>query len=359
MSSADARDRAGASPRRPITVTLAGVGRVGRDFTRIAAVSDEIEVVGAYSRNTSHVGRNLGDLAGRDGVFPDVVGDLDEALATPSEVLVVATASRLEDVAPFVRKGVESGRHVLTTAEEACFPWASDAALAEELNRDALARGVTVLGTGVNPGYAFDALVITACGAAWDVSRLEVERVLDISGYSRSILRMLGLGFTDEAFARGRADGTIAGHIGFPQSMHVVARALGLEIELIEREITPTFTDEPIEVNGLAIAAGETAGFDQRYVAYADGEVWFTANLIAHVALEEVGCEPRDSIDVHGSVPVRMHIEPGLNSQTTVSAVVANSLERVLDGLPGWQTVADLPPARPRGRRKPQPMSGP
>ena len=56
--------------------------------------------------------------------------------------------------------------HVITTAEEAAQPWAIDAELADALDAAARARGVTVLGAGVNPGFVFDALVLTLAGAA-------------------------------------------------------------------------------------------------------------------------------------------------------------------------------------------------
>lgn len=338
-----------------VRVTLVGAGNAGRSLARIAASSDDFEIVAACSRNPDHVGRGLAELAGREAVLPVVVGDLEQALAVDSDVLVVATASRLAEVGPALRAGIESGRNVIATAEEASFPWAMDEALADELDARARELGVTVLGTGVNPGFAFDALVVTVCGAAWDVASLEVERVLDVAGYSAPILRGLGIGFDAAEFERGCADGTISGHIGFPQSMRVVARALGRRIERIDREITPLFTETPLSVQGIEIGPGESAGFTQHYVGIADGGPWFTAHLVAHTDPAGAGLATRDLIEVSGSVPVRMELKPAVNSQKTVAALLANSLRRVVEGPPGWLTVADLPPARPVGRRRPQP----
>lgn len=353
---APAAHRTKSAESRRIRVALDGVGTVGRDFTRIAALSDDIEIVGACSRNPEYIGKGLAELAEREAQLPVVVASLEQAVAARPDVLIIATASHLAEVGDDIRLGVEAGCNVITTAEEAAYPWACDEELARELDARARAVSVTILGTGVNPGFAFDALVVTATGAAWDVSALEIERVLNIAGYSGPILRKLGIGFTSKEFQEGCASGAITGHIGFPQSMRVVARALGRTIEKIDRSISPLLSDVPLEVNDVAIAAGQSAGFTQRYVGFVDGKPWFTAHLVAHVAPAQAGLTLRDLIEISGSVPIRMVIEPGLNSQKTVAAVVANSLGRVVDAHPGWTTVADLPPARPGGHRRPQPQ---
>ena len=67
-------------------------------------------------------------------------------------------------------------------------------------------HGVTIQGAGLNPGFAFDALVLMLSGAAWNVETITVERVVDLSGFSETILRRLGIGFTPEEFAAGVAE---------------------------------------------------------------------------------------------------------------------------------------------------------
>ena len=201
---------------------------------------------------------------------------------------------------------------MITTAEEAAYPWANYAGLAYELDAKARAARVTLLGTGVNPGFTFDALVLTASGASWDVSGFDVERIVDISGYGEAILRRSGVGFTRDQFERGCNEGSITGHIGFAQSMYVVAHALGRDIERIERSITPILSETALEVSGVAIAPGETAGFTQRHVAIVDGAPWFVAHLVAHVAMKDAGLVPRDTIEIGGTVPVRLVADPGV-----------------------------------------------
>lgn len=292
-----------------------------------------------------------GLLRGRDGY--EVLGpyrrdERERALRSGADVVVVATTSFLHAIADDVRDAVEAGSNVVTTAEEAAYPWANDAALADELDALARARGVTVLGAGLNPGFAFDALVLTACGVCPSVRSLSVERVVDLSGFGKTVLRRIGVGHTAEAFEAGRRDGTITGHIGFPQSMQVVAGGLGVSIERIERHMEPILAERRLEASSLAVAPGETAGFRQHYVAIADGRPWFGALFTGHVALGELGLEPRDEILVDAPPTLRFTVSPGMNPQRGSASVVANSIRRVVAAPAGWLTVADLPPALPR-----------
>ena len=60
-----------------------------------------------------------------------------------------------------------------------------------------------------------------------------------------------------------------------------------------------------------------------------------------------MGKETRDEIFVHGSTPLHVSTIPGMNPQTGSSAVIANSLGRVVDAPHGCLAVGDLPPAVP------------
>ncbi|HEY8584351.1 MAG TPA: hypothetical protein VIL49_15445, partial [Capillimicrobium sp.] len=263
---------------------------------------------------------------------------------------VIATASRLAEIADDVRDAIDAGSNVLTSAEEAADPWAADAGLADDLHARARAREVSVLGAGLNPGFAFDALVLTATGACAEVRALSVQRVVDLSGFGAGVLRRIGVGHEPSAFANGVASGAISGHVGFPQSMRLVARALGLTVDRVDREIEPTFARQDHWCPHLRVARGQTAGFRQRYVAVVDGQPWFEALFCGHVAPATAGLVTRDAITVDADPPVTLEIPGGLNAQSGSAAVLANSVTRVAAAPPGWVTVAELPPAVPIGR---------
>jgi 4-hydroxy-tetrahydrodipicolinate reductase len=309
-----------------LRVAFYGAGQVGTGASEILRRRRGIEVLGPFGRS-----------------------ERDAALRAGADVVVIATTSFLADVADDIRDAVESGSNVVTTAEEAASPWENDAAVADRLDALARSRGVTIIGAGVNPGFAFDALVLTACGVVPEVESLLVERVVDLSGFGATVLRRIGVGHSPAAFEEGRREGTVTGHIGFPQSMRVVAGGLGVEIERIDRELEPIFTATELPASSLTVQPGETAGFRQRYTAFrTGGGVWFEAAFTGHVAPLTLGEEPRDSITVRGPYGgVHLAATPAINPQSGSASVIANSVRRVAAAPPGWITVADLPPATP------------
>ncbi len=307
-----------------ISVSLYGAGQVNGNVARIIGGRRGYAVAGPFGRS-----------------------ERDRALGSGADVIAIATTSFLADVAPDIRAAVEAGSNVITTAEECAFPWAVDAALADELDALARGRGVTILGAGLNPGFAFDALVLVLSGAAWEVGQIRVERVVDLSGFSATILQRLGIGFNAEEFAEGTASHRIHGHIGFPQSMRIVARKLGVALERIDRRIEPVFAEHSHRARHLTVEPGQSAGFRQFYTGIVGGETWFACVFTGHVEPAAMGVAPLDSIRIEGETPLSLTIEPGLNPQIGSSAVIANSLRRVAAAPPGWLTVADLPPAVP------------
>jgi hypothetical protein len=307
-----------------VRVAIYGPGQAGSAVAALLREREGVEVLGPFGRT-----------------------ERERALGSGADVVVIATTSFLSEIAGDVRAAVDAGSNVVTTAEEAAYPWATSPAIADEIDARARERGVTVLGAGLNPGLAFDALVLTVVGASAAVAPLRVERVVDLSGFGPAVLRRIGVGHSPEAFAAGVASGEITGHIGFPQSMRLVAARLGVEVERIDRAIAPIVADREHAAAHMTVAAGETAGFEQRYVAIVAGEPWFTALFTGHV---DSSRPTRDAIHVASEPPIDLVISPGLNAQRGSAAVLANSVRRVAEAPPGWLTVADLPPATPTPR---------
>lgn len=330
-------------------VVLCGVGGVGRNVTRLLRARPGYRIAAACSRNPALAGRDVGELAGGSPLGVAVSGGLETALREPADLLLVATTSFLREVAGDVRRGIERGLHVITTAEEAAFPWIVDAELAGRLDALARERGVSVIGVGLNPGFIFDALLLTATGIAWDVRAIRIRRVVDVSRFSAAIQRRLGIGFTAERFKAGVAAGSITGHVGFPQSFHLAARRLEVRIDRIESGFEPLMAGRPYAGANLQVEPGTTAGFVQRYRAVCGGRPWMSAEFVAHVDPPAAGYRPADSIRIDGYNALNLAIEPGCQPQLGTAAMIANVMPRLAEARPGYLTVADLalPHARP------------
>jgi 4-hydroxy-tetrahydrodipicolinate reductase len=314
-------------PLRELTIAIYGSGQLGRSVADLLGQIPRYTVWGPYGRD-----------------------DRDAALARGADVVVIATTTRLRDVIDDIELAVEHGSNVLVSAEEAAFPFMVDASAAARIDALAAARAVSVAGVGVNPGLIFDALVLTLLGTAPRGCDIDVRRVVDISGFGSTVLRRLGVGDTSEEFDRAVERGDILGHAGFPQSMTIVADAMGLEIERIDKSLRPIVAREPLDVPGrFPIAAGQSAGVDQTYTAHVEGRPWFTAHFYGHVDLPGLGLERTDDIRfLRGGEPYQaVHVRPGFGAQIGSQNMTANSIERIVDARPGWVTIAELAPAFP------------
>ena len=130
-------------------------------------------------------------------------------------------------------------------------------------------HGVSILGTGVNPGFVLDLLWSSLSGVCHTVERIEASRVNDLSPYGPTVMKTQGVGTTPEQFAAGVADGSIVGHVGFPESIQMISDALGLGVNRIEQTREPIITKVYRETPHVKVAPGMVAGCAHVAVGYA------------------------------------------------------------------------------------------
>lgn len=333
-----------------IRLVLCGVGGVGRNVARLVLSRRGGEVVAAYSRNPDYLGADVGELATGEPIGVAVTGR-DRALATPADVLLIATTSFIAEVADDIRAGVAAGLNVMCTAEEMGYAWAIDPDFSADIDERARAAGVTVMGAGANPGYIYEVLGLALTGAACRVDRIEVRRVVDLSRFSHTVQRRLGLGFDPEEHAAGVAAGRIYGHIGYPHTMRTFARRFGTGVERFTETIDPIPAPAAIDTVAVPIAPGQSAGFEQVTSGYTgDGdEPWFRATFLGHVDLASIGLAPEDSYNVVGDPDLHAVVRPGFNPQVTTMAVLVNAIPHVVAAPAGLLSITDLPIPAPWG----------
>lgn len=309
------------------TVAIYGAGQLGTNVARILRERAAQDIRGPFGRDEAAL-----------------------ALAGGADLVVIATTSRFRDVAADIVRAVEAGSNVLVSAEECANPWLVDPERANEIDALARARGVTVLGAGLNPGLIFDALVLTLLSAVPTGVTIKVTRVVNIGYFGPAVLQRLGMGVDGRTFRDKVASGDILGHAGFPQSMSIVARGLGMTIDRIDEEIAPVISTVDVQIpSGHVFAAGLSAGVVQTYTAIVGGEPWFTSVFRGHVRPDLVDWTPQDTIELWRDdlLERRVVLSPGIPAQAGSQFIMANSVDRVIAARPGWLTVADLPPATP------------
>jgi 2,4-diaminopentanoate dehydrogenase len=211
-------------------IAVCGLGTIGSQVARLLIEHRrDVELVGVASKDPAQIGRPLHEVLGMDG--PVITDSIVPLLDQNPDAIVLATGSFLPDVHDDVLACARAGVSLVSPCEELAYPYTRDPAVAEEIDAAARAGGATILGSGVNPGFIFDTLVATATGVAWDVRQIRGRRVVDTYDFGQNIHLRLGIGYTQEEFDRGHEDGSIAGHVGFPESIQIVCERLGVTLD--------------------------------------------------------------------------------------------------------------------------------
>ena len=331
--------------RDPIRVVVLGTGQMGSGIARLVLEKRGLALAGAWGRRAERAGMDVGRAIGLGrelglALSPDLGALLGE---TRPQVAIQATCSRLADARGEIAACLAAGAHVVSIAEEMAWPAAASPRIAADLDALARAHGVSVLGTGINPGFVLDLLVIALSGVCSAIERITARRVNDLSPYGPTVLRSQGVGLGPEAFRAGLRAGRVVGHLGFPQSLHMIAHALGWEIERIEESREPIVSTVRRETPFSVVEPGQAAGCLHTAVAYRAGKPAIT--LVhpqqVHPGLE--GVETGDAIEIAGTPGVRLAGSPEIPGGLGTIALAVNAIPRVLAAPPGLASMADLP----------------
>jgi len=333
-------------PLRIMQLGLGPIGLLTAEAVLGKAPGGQMELVGAVDVDPSKVGKDIAELLGADRPSGVVVrGDANRAVEElRPDVVLHTTSSFLERVAEQLETCLRSGAHVVSSTEELAFPFERHADLARHLDAVAEANGVVLVGTGVNPGYAMDALALAATGVCTHVRSIHVERVVDASRRRLPLLAKVGAGLSKARFEERAAEGGF-GHIGLLESMRLVAHALGWTLDRTEESLEPVVAPDDVETKHMVIAEGDVAGIHHVVRGFVGDEAVLTLDLQMYVGADT----PRDSIRVDGEPPIHLQVEGGIFGDTATAGALVNTAGVVHLAHPGLRTVAELPLPRAFG----------
>ena len=328
-----------------IRVLILGTGQMGSGIARHVIDTPGLELVGAYGRRPDRAGTDLGPAIGlgRDlgiAIEPDL---RVAAERTRAQVAVQATCSKLDDAWPEIAVLLRQGVSVVSIAEEMAYPACRSPTIAAEMQELACSTGAAVVGTGVNPGFVLDLLIITLTGVCLTVDSITATRVNDLSPYGPTVLDAQGVGLTLEAFEAGVRDGTVTGHLGFPESISMIAAALGCTIDRIEQSIEPIVSEVRRVTSCATIEPGCVAGTRHTAVAYRNGKPFITLMHPQQVGPELTSIETGDSIEIVGRPSLCFSGSPEIPGDEATVAIAVNMIPRVLAASPGLYAMTELP----------------
>ena len=330
----------------PIGVVQFGCGPIGCSIARLAAQRSGLKVLGGIDIDAAIVGRDLGEVAEVGRRLGAVIhGDAETALRELRPALVFhTTGSRVADVFDQLATIAVAGANVVSTCEELAFPAYRAPELARRLHELACRHGVSILGTGVNPGFLMDTWPLFMSTLCAGVTAVRVARIQDASTRRIPFQRKIGAGLSQKEFAVAVAGGAF-GHVGLEESAALLAAGLGWTLDEISESIEPVLLDHEVRSAYATVPVGTVAGLRQVAIGSRAGQPAVELEFQAYVGAPR----SHDTVTLSGTPNLEVTIAGGTPGDTATAAIVVNSAAAVAAAAPGLYAMKDLPVVGCRG----------
>jgi 4-hydroxy-tetrahydrodipicolinate reductase len=334
--------------KKKIRAIQYGIGPIGASIVKLLREKETIEIVGAIDKDAAKVGRDLGEVLGA----PDapwgvkVSGDAKGILEQSADVVLHTTSSSLPKVMDQLLACLDVGSCVVSTCEELSYPYRTHPELAAKLDSAAKDSGVALVGTGINPGFVMDKLVITLAAVSQRIAHASATRIVDASKRRLPLQKKIGAGMSVEEFRAKVKEGTIK-HVGLPESVAMVADSLGLRVDEISETIEPKIATDRVQTEFLTVEPGQAAGVHQIARGFSEGQELIYMELQMYVGASD----PADKVELQGHPNISLVIPGGAHGDIATASVAVNSIPVILEAPSGLRTAKDLPigffPPRP------------
>lgn len=323
-----------------IRVVHYGLGPIGAAIVRQVAARTGFRIAGAIDVDAAKAGRDLGEVAGlgkRLGVT--VSADAVKTLKTAKpDVVVHCTSSSIQTVLPQIEAILKTRTPIVSTTEELAYPGYTHIRQARRIHALAKKAKVGVVATGVNPGFAMDALPIMLTAVCERVDRVTVNRVQDARLRRLPFQLKIGAGLTTAQFQKKVDEGSVR-HVGLGESIAMIADALGWTLDRITDDVAARLATVTTSSEFLAVDPGYVSGIIQDGVGYRKGEPVIRLHLEAYLGAPDT----YDSVEIDGSPRLSVRAAGGIHGDVATASIVVNTIPRVLGASPGFHTMRDLP----------------
>ncbi len=329
--------------QQQIKVIIFGCGVMGRRIAGALYRKKSFEIVGAIDIDPKLVGRNIGSLMERaQNIDILVQSDPVELFnVTKADAVVLTTLSQLKGVFPQIAQCIQAGLNVVSTCEELSFPWNRESELAQKIDALAKEKEVTVVGTGINPGFLMDTLPLMLTAPCLEVDSIKVTRMMDSSKRRIPFQKKIGTGMSLNVFRDKIDNKIITGHVGLLESIRMIASGMGWTLdEAVELPPKPVIADREVQTGLGMIRPGEALGLVSIAYGKMGGDNVITLEFNANAA----AAEEYDEVMIKGIPNIRERIIGGIHGDVGTVAVTVNTIPRAVQSKPGLILMKDLPP---------------
>jgi len=332
-----------------VKVAIWGFGAMGQGIGRAIVNRKGIEIAGVCCRNAGRQGKGIYEVLEMTGEQADVVitNDIEQVVTSKNvDIVMLCTDSFTAGAMPKLETLIKKGVNVITIAEEMAWPWAQQPELADKIDALAKEHNVSVLGTGINPGMVMDLLAVMLSAVMIDVDHVKCERVNSLSPFGPTVMEEQGVGLSREEFDAKSAAGKVSGHVGFAESVAMIANGIGIEYDKFEQQMVPIMTTVDRKSPYGFAAAGNLAGVNMTAQATKNGEVVIDMYHPQQIEPQMAGVDTGDYVTIKGTPPVAMSINPEIDGGLGTIAMAVNCIPQVINADAGLISMLDIPVPR-------------
>lgn len=323
------------------------------------------EIVVAFDLNPKVIGKDIGDIIGTApiGVVVQDAQKADEILSqVKPDICIVTTRSLLKDLEEPFLVCAKNGINVISTCEEAIYPWNSSCDITERINAVAKENNCTICGSGYQDVFWGNLITILA-GATHKITKIKGTSSYNVEDYGIALAQVHGAGLDLEAFNK---DIAAADDISEEERKKLIKKGeflpsymwnvngwlcsqLGLTVKKQVQRCIPQIYKEELRSETLAmvIPAGYATGMSAVVVTETEEGIILETECIGKVyAPEEFD---KNQWIIYGEPATEIVINKPATVELTCATIV-NRLPDVINAEAGYTTTEKMPANKYRVR---------